>query len=140
MKAKEYLMQLGLLDTRINNLQRELNRLRALSQDIQGVNYSSLKVQSSLVADTIGENITRCMCLEQEIEDEIKRFAVLKHNIVRQVNALDNAVFIQILSLRYVEFKKLTEVAGIMGYSYQYTRRLHGYALQSFTDHNLTYL
>lgn len=134
MKAKEYLKQLGLLDTRINNLQRELNRLRDLSQDIQGIDYSTPRVQVSSPGDAIGKNIARCLHLEQEVEEEIKRFAVLKHNIVRQVNSLDNAVFVKILFLRYVEFKKLTEVAAAMGYSYQYVKELHGYALKSFME------
>lgn len=140
MKAKEYLKQLGLLDTRINNLQRELNRLRALSQDIQGIDYSTPRVQVSSPGDAIGKNIARCLHLEQEVEEEIKRFAVLKHNIVRQINALDNAVFVKILFLRYVEYRKLSEVADIMGYSYQHARRLHGYALQSFADHNSMFI
>ena len=136
MKAKEYLSQLGLLDARINNKQQELAGVRMLSQNVQGVDYSSPKVQVSLSYDTSEKNITRCLSLEQEIEDGIKKFIALKHKIVGQINSLDNAVFIQILSLRYVEYRKLSEIADAMGYSYQHARRLHGHALQSFTDHN----
>lgn len=136
MKAKEYLSQLGLLDARINNKRQELAGIRILLQNVQGVDYSSPKVQVSLSYDAGEKNITRCLALEQEIEDGIKKFIVLKHKIVGQINSLDNAVFVKILFLRYVEYRKLSEAADIMGYSYQHARRLHGYALQSFTDNN----
>ncbi|MCI8748487.1 MAG: hypothetical protein HFH67_11600 [Lachnospiraceae bacterium] len=140
MKAKEYLSQLGLLDARINNKRQELAGIRILLQNVQGVDYSSPKVQVSLSYDAGERNITRCLKLEQEIEDGIKRFIVLKHKIVGQINSLDNTVFVKILFLRYVEYRKLSEVADIMGYSYQHARRLHGYALQSFTDHNSMFI
>jgi len=135
-KAKEYLMQLGLLEARINNMKAELDVLRHILQDMQGIDYTAPKVQVSPAGDVTGKNIARCLHLEQEIEDRTRKFIVLKHCITGQINSLDNAVFVKLLFMRYVEYRKLLEIAGILDYTYKHTRRLHGYALQDFAAHN----
>jgi len=35
--------------------------------------------------------------------------------------------------MRYVEYKKLEEIAVDLNFTYQYVRELHGHALQEFT-------
>ena len=136
MDAKKYLGQLKLLDARINNSRQELASLRRMLQDMQGVDYSAPKVQVSHAGSAMEKNMARYLQLEQEVGDNVKKLSVLRHDITRQINSLDNAVFVRLLFLRYVEYMDLPEVADVMGYSYQHARRLHGYALQSFTDYN----
>lgn len=136
MDAKKYLGQLKLLDARINNSRQELAALRRILQDMQSVDYSVPKVQVSHTGSTMEKNMASYLQLEQEVEDGVKKLSALRHDITRQINSLDNAVFVRLLFLRYVEYMNLPEVADVMGYSYQHARRLHGFALQSFTDYN----
>ncbi len=136
MDAKKYLGQLKLLDARINNSRQELASLRRMLQDMQGVDYSAPKVQVSHAGSAMEKNMARYLQLEQEVGDNVKKLSVLRHDITRQINSLDNAVFVRLLFLRYVEYMNLAELADTMGYSYQHARRLHGYALRDFTAHN----
>ena len=65
----------------------------------------------------------RILDLEAEIDKEIDGFVNKKHQIINQI---------QVLFKRYVEFMRLEVVAVEMGYTYQYTRDLHGNALRNF--------
>lgn len=133
MKAKEYLQQLQRLDTVINQKIKELDGLRAALFNIGSIDYSKERVQISCSGGAPFVNLTgRILDLEAEIDKEIDGFVNKKHQIINQIQGLSNATHIQVLFKRYVEFKRLEVVAVEMGYTYQYTRDLHGNALRNF--------
>lgn len=140
MKAKEYLQQLQRLDTMINQKIKELGGLRLMSQSIGGIDYSKERVQSSPSGDApFVKPVLRMIELEQEINAEIDRFVDEKHEIINQIQALQNPKHIDILYKHYVEFKRLEIVAVEMNFTYQYIVELHGTALKEFqlTHENL---
>jgi hypothetical protein len=140
MKAKEYLQQLQRLDTMINQKIKELGNLRLMSQSVGGIDYSKERVQSSPSGDApFVEPVLRMIELEQEINAEIDRFVYEKHEIINQIQALQNQKHIDILYKHYVEFKRLEIVAVEMNFTYQYIVELHGTALKEFqlTHENL---
>lgn len=140
MKAKEYLQQLQRLDTMINQKIKELGDLRLMSQSVGGIDYSKECVQSSHSRDApFVKPVLRMIELEQEINAEIDRFADEKHEIINQIQALQNPKHIDILYKHYVEFKRLEIVAVEMNFTYQYIVELHGTALKEFqlTHENL---
>ena len=140
MKAKEYLQQLQRLDTIINQKIKELGDLRLMSQSVGGIDYSKECVQSSLSGDApFVKPVLRMIELEQEINAEIDRFVDEKHEIINQIQALQNPKHIDILYKHYVEFKRLEIVAVEMNFTYQYIVELHGTALKEFqlTHENL---
>lgn len=140
MKAKEYLQQLQRLDTMINQKIKELGDLRLMSQSVGGIDYLKERVQSSPSGDApFVKPVLRMIELEQEINAEIDRFVDEKHEIINQIQALQNPKHIDILYKHYVEFKRLEIVAVEMNFTYQYIVELHGTALKEFqlTHENL---
>lgn len=140
MKAKEYLQQLQRLDTMINQKIKELGDLRLISQSVGGIDYSKERVQPSPSGDApFVKPVLRMIELEQEINAEIDRFVDEKHEIINQIQALQNQKHIDILYKHYVEFKRLEIVAVEMNFTYQYIVELHGTALKEFqlTHENL---
>lgn len=140
MKAKEYLQQLQRLDTMINQKIKELGDLRLMPQSVDGIDYSKERVQSSPSGDApFVKPVLRMIELEQEINAEIDRFVDEKHEIINQIQALQNPKHIDILYKHYVEFKRLEIVAVEMNFTYQYIVELHGTALKEFqlTHENL---
>lgn len=127
---KEYLRQLHRLEVCIEQRQEELNRLRELI-GCNAIDYGE-RVQTSPSADSIPNEVIRRAELEADISRKIERFLQLKHKIINEIQSLDNAVYVKILYMRYVEYKSLDEIAEKMNYSYRQVLRLHGTALKEF--------
>ena len=127
---KEYLRQLHRLELCIEQRQEELNRLRELIGS-HAIDYGE-RVQTSPSADSIPNEVIRRAELEADISRKIERFLQLKHKIINEIQSLDNAVYVKILYMRYVEYKSLDEIAEKMNYSYRQVLRLHGTALKEF--------
>ncbi len=137
MKAKEYLQQLQKLDIVINQKLQELYELKKL-QDIKAIDYTKEKVQSSRQNGANFETILiKIIDMENEINAEIDRFIDMKHNIINQIQNLDNSKYMQVLYKRYVEYKRLEMIAVEMNYTYQYIRKSHKYALEEFEKVNI---
>lgn len=127
---KEYLRHLRRLEVCIKQRQEELNRLRELI-GCHAIDYGD-RVQTSPSADSIPNEVIRRAELEADISRKIERFLQLKHKIINEIQSLDNAVYVKILYMRYVEYKSLDEIAEKMNYSYRQVLRLHGTALKEF--------
>lgn len=133
MKAKEYLQQLQRLDAVINQKIKELEGLRSTLSSVGSIDYAKDRVQTNPSPDApFVRTLERITDLEGEIDREIDSFVDKKHQIINEIQGLSNAVHIQILFKRYVEFKRLEVISVEMNYTYAYTRELHGYALQDF--------
>lgn len=133
MKAKEYLQQLQRLDAVINQKIKELEGLRLTLSSVGSIDYAKDRVQTGSSSDApFVRTIEKIADLEAEIYREIDSFVDKKHQIINEIQGLSNAIHIQILFKRYVEFKRLEVISVEMNYTYAYTRELHGYALQDF--------
>lgn len=130
MQAKQYLKELKRLDTCIN---QQLQEKAALyTSTIGAARTDKDRVQTSGSGDMMPELIQRLLDLEAEIDKEIDNFADQKRKMIRQIQGLKNETYVSLLYRRYVEFKSLEEIAVEMNYTYQHTRRMHGYALAEF--------
>lgn len=130
MQAKQYLKELRRLDTCIN---QQLQEKAALyTSTIGAARTDKDRVQTSGSGDMMPELIQRLLDLEAEIDKEIDNFADQKRKMIRQIQDLRNETYVSLLYRRYVEFKTLEEISVEMNYTYQYTRRMHGYALAEF--------
>ena len=72
------------------------------------------------------------ICLEAEINAEIDKFVDKKHEIINQIQGLENRLHITVLYKRYVEYKGLLRITREMHYSLQHIKRLQYYALLEF--------
>lgn len=130
MQAKQYLKELKRLDTCINQKMQEKAAL--YTSTIGAARTDKDRVQTSGSGDMMPDLIQRLIDLETEINRQIDNFTEQKHTIINQIQALKNETYVSLLSKRYVEFKRLKEIAVEMNYTYQHTRRMHGYALTEF--------
>lgn len=133
MKAREYLEQLQKMDIAINQNIAWLYELKNIRKELKGVNYTSQKVKTSKSnrAD-FEKTLLIIMDMEQNINDSIDKFVDQKNEIIKQIQSLDNHKYVQVLYKKYVEYKRLEEIAIEMYYSYQYIKEIHKKALQEF--------
>lgn len=132
MTAKEYLMALKKLDIRIKQKKEHAEELRQTVTSTGSFDYSKLKVQASITDDKMGDTIIKIMELEYEIQQLIIDMHEQKNRIINEIHDLDNADYIRLLYMRYVEYLSLEEIAVKMCFSYDRIRHMHGYALQEF--------
>lgn len=142
MTAKQYLGQLQVLDTKINQKLEELTALKIDARYTSGIDYSKDRVQTSGSGDTVGNAVVRYVSLANEINAEIDSFADAKHQIVNEIQSLNADNYIKVLFKIYVQFKSIRAVADDMSMSYPYVIELHKKALKMFEEHheNLQYL
>lgn len=130
MQAKQYLKELKRLDTCIR---QKLQEKAALYTSTMGaVRMDADRVQTSGSKDVIPDLVQRILHLEAEIDKQIDDFTDRKHRIINQIQRLTNETYVSLLYKRYVEFKRLEEIAAEMNYTYLYVRKMHGYALKEF--------
>ncbi|MBQ0112444.1 MAG: hypothetical protein KBT03_04860 [Bacteroidales bacterium] len=128
--AKEYLCKLEKLDVLIKNKKDELNNLRQMATSIASKFGETVK--STPTGDTQERKILEWVALEEEIENDMLDYMKLKNKISNQIGDLEDVRYVKLLYKRYVEHKRLKVVAREMHYDYQWTKTLHGEALQEF--------
>lgn len=131
-KAKEYLKQVKLLDVKIRQRKIELAGLKEDATCTGAFDYSSEKVQTSAKADSMSKKVAKYVDLEKEIHEDIERFTELKHKIIGQIHMLDEPKYVNVLFMKYIEYKDLKEIAKELDYSYGRTKHIHGFALEAF--------
>lgn len=140
MTAKEYLQQLHRADVIINQRIQEKADLQLRLSSVGGFDYTKERVQTSLsVGARYERKVVKILELENEIDCLIDNYVDLKHKIIGEIHELQNSKYIEILYKRYVEEKRLEEVAVEMNYTFQYVILLHGYALKEFSEKHSIY-
>jgi hypothetical protein len=133
MRAKTYLRQLERINIAIN--QKIAERMEMYSRASgRGVSLEGVHVQSGGPQDSTGSLALKLAALAEEIDAEIDRYVALKHKIINQIQELDSPLHMAILYKRYVEGKRLEQIAVEMNYSYGRIKHLHGSALLEFSD------
>lgn len=132
MNAKQYLKSICLLDIKVSQKRRELERLR-LDYGLSGVDYSKDHVQGSSSSEASFVRLAeRAAELEQQIAETITELIDKRNEAIASIHKLESSQHIDLLYKRYVEYKSLEQIAREMGYSYIHIARLHGQALQEF--------
>ena len=132
MTAKEYLQQIRKFDIMIDYKQKQLEELRELCMSITSP-MNPDKVQLSKNGDNIGETVAKIVDLQNTINKDIDKLVDLKYEAMSVIDKLD-ATYMQLLYLRYFEFKTWEQIACEMNYSCQWIWRLHGNALQKVSE------
>lgn len=131
--AKQYLDQLRVIDTKINQKMEELADLMTAATSTGGIDYSKDRVQTS--PQNAQENrICKYVDLDAEINREIDEFVDIKHRVTKEIQELNVDYYIKILFKVYVQYKTVKDAANEIGLSYQYVRDLHKKALKAFEE------
>jgi len=140
--AKQYLEQLAVLDTNINQDLERLSEMKTDATCTGAIDYSKDRVQTSVSGDKLGNDVGRYVDFEEQINAEIDRFVDAKEQIIKEIRGLRVKNYIQVLFKVYVQFKSIKVAASEMNMSYPYVREVHSKALDAFekTYKNLHYL
>ena len=77
--------------------------------------------------------IVKIVDLENDINADIDQLIDLKREMVAVIKAVKNPEFQTLLELRYLCFKPWEQIAVEMGYSIDWTFRMHRKALETVT-------
>lgn len=128
MTAKEYLMQVRNLESKMKILKEEIDTLREMVVST-GATQQGERVLSSGTQDKMAETICKINEKECEWNDLMREFALARANVIINIQKLNNPEYEQILYKRYCQSKKWEEIALEMNYTYQWVCKLHGRAL-----------
>ena len=117
--AKQYLDQLRVIDTKINQKMEELADLMTAATSTGAIDYSKDRVQTSP---------------QNAQENRICKYVDLDAEINREIQELNVDYYIKILFKVYVQYKTVKDAANEIGLSYQYVRDLHKKALEAFEE------
>lgn len=139
MTAKEYLSQISQCNRRIQALIQTRDHLRnkALCNSSPQMNADKVGGSGGSAAP-MADAVDRYVDIERELDEMQDEYGALILKIVKQIEAVGDDRYEEVLRLRYVENKRLEDISCIMRkqngdfYSYDHIRRLHGWALVSF--------
>lgn len=134
MTTKQYLQSIEDLDRRIQSKLMDKTQLENMAMSIT-VPPDNEKVQSSGSQDRMANTVAKLIDLEREIDALVDSFIDRRKKIIAQIDSLDDSLYVQVLSLRYVCKLNLSDVAVKITGSSSSRRnidRIHGRALQEF--------
>ncbi len=127
MNAKEYLQQYEKLNKMIRIKQAQIDALLE-TLDIAGIDYEHERVQSSL-SDRTAEIIAKAEDMRSDLQTQIERLFYLQEEICGVIDKIPQAVFRELLTLKYIRLMSWQEISETMHYGVRHLTRLHGYAL-----------
>ena len=131
MTAKEYLRQIHCLEYKIKLIESEIQELRENLTAIGGAPDGE-RVQTSSNGDALPDRINKIIEKEEKRKRLLFTYTEKREIIIDQILTLNDKRYVEILYKRYVEGKRLEQIACECNYSYIYIRKLHGQALQAF--------
>lgn len=138
MTVKEYLSQIRRYDRLISNLVSERDNLRLNALVSKSPRLVADKVQSSCPGDDMADCVDKYVDIELELTRMLTKYRKMRWKIVKEINSLPDPRHVELLYKKYVEGRCLEDIACIMRkpngemYNYEYIKRLHGWALESF--------
>ena len=131
MRAKTYLQQVRLLDTRIETNLEEYERLKAMATKVTAV-LSGEVVSRSRNNDTMADTIEKIIKLQDIINRDVDKYIDLKQDVLTVLSNVENPLYYDVLYSRYINYKTWEQIACDMNYSYRGVTKIHGKALVAF--------
>ncbi len=134
MMAKDYLKRAYLLDKQINVEIQELESLKAMRGQVQGVFYGerigtnpNRNLETPFMKTL--EKIWEC---EQRINEKIDKLVGLKAEINAAIDQMENVEERLLLKYRYLKSESWEDIAIDLNVSYRTVHRIHASALRNF--------
>ena len=131
-EAKDYLMEIRLLNTQIDCMQSSVDGLRESLLRITPTLKEDV-VTGSSTHDRMTTTIAKIVDLQREINQKIDGLVYRKAQVIHQLEKVRNPDYLMILQRRYVDLDSFEEIAAEMHYTYRWICKLHGRALQAFS-------
>lgn len=127
--TKRYLQQIRLYDSRISAKLEELQHTKEMALRVT----PTLKKDAASgtgTQDKLAEAVAKIVDLEAAINEDISRYIAARQEISAVIDKLSDPDQLQVLHMRYVQYKTLEQIACDMGFSYRWVCTIHGRALQ----------
>lgn len=134
MIAKDYLKRAYLLDKQINVEIQELESLKAMRGQVQGVFYGErigTNPNRNLEAPFM-KTIEKIWEREQSINEKIDKLVDLKTEINAAIDRMENVEERLLLKYRYLKNESWEDIAIDLNVSYRTVHRIHAAALRNF--------
>ena len=131
MTAKMYLSQFKLIKARIKAKEDRRDVMFSLIASARTPSLKEDMVQGGQ-RDSIDDRIIEYMELQEEINRDIREAVDMAQRLGKQIEGLQNHLYVEILHRHYIGLKDLKTIADELNYSYVHIRRLHGHALTVF--------
>lgn len=129
-EAKNYLLQVERLDSRIDNKLIERQQWRDIAFGITA-NIGGERVQSSGSQQKMSEAIEKCLDMENEIGSLIDELIETKKKVIDTIEKIYSPTEYKILHMRYIQHISLKEIAIKLNREYSWVTTTHGRALKS---------
>lgn len=130
MDAKGYLESYRLIQTRINVLMAEVDRLRAEAESVS-INLDGMP-RGTATDDKLSRLVAEMADLESTLTDELSGLYIRRMKIITLLGLMKNHKHQLLLQKRYIDCKSWEHIAVEMDISWRYCYMLHGSALAEF--------
>ena len=130
MKARDYLEQLEVIETRIQSIQFDIQQLKELALSITPA-YEGERVQASGNNQRMATAVERWADKEQELNREIDKLVDKRLEIAGAIERLKKPKESGVLHRLYIQKKSYEEIAGDYNRSASWAKSIHGWALMS---------
>ena len=130
MKARDYLDQLEVIETRIQSIQYDIQQLKEFALSITPA-YDGERVQASGNNQRMATAVCRWADKEQELNATIDKLIDTRLDIARTIEDLKRPKESGVLHMCYIQKKSFKEIALHYDKSVSWATSVHGRALQS---------
>ena len=137
MTAKEYLMQIRILDARCRSLESEIEAIRAETATLRSP-WPDGQPHGTNVGDPVGTQASKLADQLNRLEEQLLknkgRLWLKRMEIVETIGRVQDADCNRLLYMRYIENRKWEEIAVELGYTYRWVTSIHGNALKKIDE------
>lgn len=131
MTVKEYLTQMITIDRQIEGKLEDAENWRSIARSTSAP-ISDMKVQTSSSGGRIEGAVINAVQCEREAYESAQRLMFTKAKIMKQIDDMDNKTYSVILHDKYISNLPLKQISDNIHYTYDSTKRIHGFALSAF--------
>jgi len=132
MTAKQYLSQASSIRRRMKEASDHVQEIRETMASVKAIKYDKLHVQTSPDGDPLIREMIRLEQASERFVQQAADYYAIYNEIEKQIDEMPDALFRQVLRLRYLEEMPLHQIAAMLAYSDKYILNIHGKALQDF--------
>ena len=124
---KKYLNRVYWLTQTRDKLEREYEKKQ---KEVGNISVSNSEIKSNKIISNVENKAIDLFNLEEKIKSHNIEIDEARKEIADIINQIEEENLIDVLRLRYLEFRKWEDIAYILHYSSRHTRRKHNEALR----------
>ena len=133
MSAKSYLNRARALKLSIKALERKRQEFEALKTAISSPMRDSDPVQTSKSGEApYARTVEKLIEIDESLALRVGEYADTLAEMEAEIGRLENPVYVELLTRRYLDFQRFERISYEMQYSFAYTLNLHSEGLRAF--------